>query len=338
MTKFSFGAFLLSSLLFWASCNPEDTLGFNPDNGPLGANPTGVFSPCEEGVNINLDDLPTEIQDYLSENYPGFSFELIQQFLDSGEIRFGVEIEYQGERIEFYFETDGTLVNFGDDQSSQNVAIDDLPVIILDYLEANFPDIPIQAAEIDWEFGMSFFEVELADGTELYFSEDGTFLCNDDDDDDGDDGDDDGDDDDDDDGDGDGDDDISNNTQDLIYDYIQANYSNAQVDDIDRERLCDGTQTFEVELENENFKLYFDIDGNFLFSASRIDEQDLPQAVTDAISSEYPGYQIHSNRIKELLFEDGSKQYEIELEQSGNDDDEIKVIFSENGSILCSED
>ena len=346
MTKFSFSLLLMGALMFFFACNPEDNLGFNPGSGPLGANPNGVFTPCEDGTDITPDDLPDEIRNFLSENYPGFSFDDIEQYLEAVTVRFGIEIEYENEEIEFYFESDGSLISFGDDQSSQMVAIGDLPASILDYLEANFPDIPIEEAEIDFGYGMSFFEIELADGTELYFSEDGSFLCNDNDGDDDDDDEDDnggnnGDDDDDDDEDGGNngdDDDDNNNIPAFIYDYLQANYPNAQVDDIDQERLCGGAQAFEVELENENIKLYFDTDGNFLFSASRIGEQDLPQAVMDAISNEYAGYQIHGNHIKEFLFEDGSKQYQVELELFGNDDDEIQVLFSENGSILCSED
>ncbi|MCB0546086.1 MAG: PepSY-like domain-containing protein [Phaeodactylibacter sp.] len=343
MTKLSLSAFLTGFLLFLSGCNPEDNLGFTPNNGPLGANPNGIFTPCENGVRISPDELPDEVRNYLSENYPGFTFDDIEQFLDSREIRFGIDIEYEGNAIEFYFETDGTVISFGDSQSSQSVAIDDLPAAILDYLETNFPDIPIDISEIDWEYGMSFFEIELADGTELYFSQDGTFLCNDDDDGDDDDGDDDdGDDDDGDDDDGDDDDDDDDDYDDNIYTtinaYIQANYSGSSIDEIDRERLCGGVQAYEVELEGEDIKLYFDTDGDFLYSAQRIEEQDLPQAVTDAIASTYAGYQVEDDDVRELLMEDGSKQYQVEIRQPGDDDDDIQAIFSEDGSLICSED
>ncbi|MCB0593287.1 MAG: PepSY-like domain-containing protein [Lewinellaceae bacterium] len=354
MIKFSFGALLLSGFLFLAACSLEENFGFNPSDGPIGANPSGIYNPCETGVNINPDELPVEIQDYLSANYPGFRYKLIQEFSESGEIRYGIVIRHEGNRIEFYFEADGTLINSGPSQSSQSVNIDSLPALVLDHIEANYPDTPIVEAEIDREFGMSFFKVELADGTALYFSEAGDFLCssidgdddgNGDDNGNGDDDDDDDDDggngngDDDDDDDGDDDDDSPNGSLSSIYTYIQDNYSGSSVDDIEFERLCGGPLAFEVQLEGEDVRLYFDMGGNFLFSATSIAEQDLPQAVTDAISSEYPDYQIANNGVKEFLFEDGSKQYQVKLRPSGNnDDDDIKVIFSEGGDIVCSED
>ena len=97
-------------------------------------------------------------------------------------------------------------------------------------------------------------------------------------------------------------------------------------------------QAYEVELEGEDIKLYFDTDGDFLYSAQRIEVQDLPQAVTDAIASTYAGYQVEDDDVRELLMEDGSKQYQVEIRQPGDDDDDIQAIFSEDGSLICSED
>ncbi len=336
MMKFSFGALLFSALLALAACNEEAIFGFNPPDGPSGPNPPGPFSPCEEGVRTSMNGLPDEIRNYLSDNYPGFSYKRIRQFSDpGGEIRYGIVIEHQGEKIEFYFGADGAVINSGNSQPDQGVAVSDLPAPILGHLDGNFPGIPIDTAEMEWQYGMSFFEVELADGTELYFSEDGTFLCNDND------GDDDGDDDDDDDGDDDDDDD-DHGPHDIpanIYTFVQDNYPGSEIREVGHKRLCGGAQALEVKLRGESFRLFFDTDGNFLFSSSRSSEQALPQAVRDAIASEFPDYSIRDDKVKVLEFEDGSKQYQVELRAAGNhDDEEITAIFSEDGSLVCSEE
>lgn len=120
-----------------------------------------------------------------------------------------------------------------------------------------------------------------------------------------------------------------------IADYINTNYPNYTIEDMDNDIDCDGTSIIEVELENGNdeIELVFDTENNLLYIATEIRTSNLPTAVTDSIAANFPNYFL-DDEADELTMADGSTRYEVELEGSQND---LEVLFAADGTLICQE-
>lgn len=164
--------------------------------------------------------------------------------------------------VELYFDADGNLVyvDYDDYDYDGDVYIpaDSLPQAILAYLAQHYPGVAIRYAEREGDDDEPYrYEVELVNGIELYFDDNGNFLFADTDQDDdgyGDDGYD--------------DDDIQIPPSQLpqaILDYISQHYPNVTIVKAEREEDDDEDYAYEVELSN-GVELYFDANGNFLYA------------------------------------------------------------------------
>ena len=120
-----------------------------------------------------------------------------------------------------------------------------------------------------------------------------------------------------------------------IADYINTNYPNYTIEDMDNDIDCDGTSIIEVELENGNdeIELVFDTENNLLYIATEIRTSNLPTAVTDSIAANFPNNFL-DDEADELTMADGSTRYEVELEGSQND---LEVLFAADGTLICQE-
>ena len=112
-----------------------------------------------------------------------------------------------------------------------------------------------------------------------------------------------------------------------IEEYIQTNYPNARIIEIDRE---DRGYT-EVDIINEGvlLELLFDEGGAWVQTSKDVRVRELPQAVTSAIQATYPGYQIDDADWVETP---ESEWYLVELEMRGEAD--LYVRVTEDGTIL----
>jgi uncharacterized membrane protein YkoI len=344
MKNLIFGIIALITAFTFGSCNLLDD-NSSPGGSPFSTvfNPDAVFSPCEEGIDASYSDLPAAAQDYIQANFANWEVDDVDQYLENGELRFGVELDSLNMEYELLFDANGSLISSGEDDDDTYISISDLPQEVLDYLEAEFPGMAIDEVSTDVEYGLEFFEVELSDDLEVYFSADGVFVCsegsngNDDDDDD-----DDGNDDDDDDNGNDNDDDDNDDDNQVdnlpagVSEFINSNYPGYQIDEASTEEFCNDTNILEVEIEmgNEDIDLYFDLDGNFLFEGDDISTASLPAAVVATLNAEYPGYQIGDAEM--LTLPDGTIQYWVEVENDDDDEDEYDVVLTAEGSIICS--
>ena len=123
---------------------------------------------------------------------------------------------------------------------------------------------------------------------------------------------------------------------DVAYDFIDANYANYTLGDVELEELCNGDEVFEVELEDgpgPDVDLYFDEDGNLLFSATELDSQELPTEVISGVETEFPGSMIDDDAYQ-LDYPDGVVEYLIDVELA--DETEIEAIFGADGVLICS--
>ena len=285
-----FLAFIAVSLIFAACSKDENT---NEDSSQQVQ--SVLF------LNVSTGNYPGDIDTYVSNNYPNDTIEEVyQEDYSNGTTKYEVELSND---IELYFDANGNYLGMDDDDD--NVAVSNLPQVIIDYVNNNHSGENIVKAEFETEDGQDIYEVYLSNGMELYFDSNGNYLGMDD-------------------------DSSYINVSALpqsIKDYISNNYPNAAIlyaeEDYD-----DGQTIYEVKLDN-GMELEFDSNGNLLSSDDdNIPIAQLPQAILDYVSNDYPNNTIVE---AEFEFENGQKMYEVEL------DNELELYFDMNGNFIKSE-
>lgn len=121
-----------------------------------------------------------------------------------------------------------------------------------------------------------------------------------------------------------------------IENFVNGNFADYKIDESEKETLCDGTEVFEVEIEDSNdneLELVFDLEGNHLYTETEISIEELPTAVSESINTNYAGYSVEE--AEKLDWADDTVQYEVELKK---DNTELEVIFDANGIVLCEEE
>ncbi|MDX1542584.1 MAG: PepSY-like domain-containing protein [Christiangramia sp.] len=126
---------------------------------------------------IDPSDLPQNILDFISANYPGVGIEEAEL-----ENNGNYEVELEND-VELIFDGDGNFLGQAQDENDdeqgedeEDIDPDDLPQTILDYIAENYPDNTIIEAEMEEEG----YEVTLNNGIELKFDQEGSFLSQED--------------------------------------------------------------------------------------------------------------------------------------------------------------
>ena len=316
---------LLGTLLCLAfsSCDDSETLSLTP---PGPTSPVeAALSPCDDGESISASQLPQSVIDFLAENYPNSEISDADIYQLGNNVRtYAVELD---DDLEILFDENGLVISASNDDDDEAIPFDELPASIVDYISANYPGATAVAAEFEDFYGSTYIEVELDqfDDLELYFTTDGAFLCLDDsnDDDDG----------------GNDDDGYQGNVPDQIADFVSTNYPNYYLEDIDSEDLCGDVPAIEVELEgpDPDPELYFSTSYEFLFVSYDISAGALPDAVTAALNEDYPGYSLEDDDLERHEYPGGDLEYRVKIELPGDDDD-IEVVLTEAGAIVCTDD
>lgn len=120
-----------------------------------------------------------------------------------------------------------------------------------------------------------------------------------------------------------------------IQNYLNANYPGAEIEESETDTLCTGTAVYEVEVEvsdDNEVDLTFDTEGNLLFTETEIPANQLPAAVTSAISAGYAGFILQEAERLDLA--GGGNQYEVELK---NGQTKLEVLFAADGTKICEE-
>lgn len=335
MTRlFQFFAAIIVVIAF-SGCEVSPFDGFSPNPpSPGGGNSSSVFAytPCLEDEDVEESNLPASVLAYLDTNYPNAAIEDADRYTDAaGNIAFGIELTND---VELLIQADGTLVSSGTDTEEVNLSLANLPDSIAQYLSANYPQLSMLRAELETEYGFSYIEVYFANSSiELYFTNGGTFVCQDDDDDD----------DDDDNGGGNGGGNGNVVLPPNAAAYLQANYPNYPIESVEREDWCNDVLLIEVELEVENgedIDVYFDLSGNFLFESVDGPFSQVPTAVVNGLAAAYPNYVLEDDdddddEVEFLRLADNSLQYLIEIRPTPNSDDDIEVLLDANGNVIC---
>jgi uncharacterized membrane protein YkoI len=188
----------------------------------------------DDNININSSELPSQIIDYINNNYPDNQIVKAEKEFEDGTQVYEITLN---NGFELYFTLDGTFLELEYDNSY--ISTDDVPQAILDYISTNYPDASILFIEKDIEDGVVEYEVYLDNGLELDFDANGNFSSSDD-----------------------NYIPITDLPQSII-DYVETNYPNNTIDEAEIE-FENGQEVYKVELDND-IELYFDMDGNFLW-------------------------------------------------------------------------
>lgn len=114
-----------------------------------------------------------------------------------------------------------------------------------------------------------------------------------------------------------------------VKDAFAAKYPTAQK--VEWEMEEEGEYEAEFKLSGKEMSANFKADGTWIETETAIKSKDLPQAVKDAISSEFPDYEIEE--AEQLERPDLAMGYEVELENEETDE-EMSVVFTADGKVL----
>lgn len=122
-----------------------------------------------------VSEWPTSLRSYITSEFPGFSIGTIQSYKDAQGSEFLLAtMDNQGVLL---FDDSGVFI-CGDESFSlasgydEDIKYEDLPQNIRDYIEVNYPNTTVDEAE----FEDGKYEIELKDGTEICFDQQGNFL------------------------------------------------------------------------------------------------------------------------------------------------------------------
>lgn len=278
-------------------------------------------------------ELPEVAANFITTNFPDFAIrgQDGEDLCDNTDV-LKVELEDgPGPDIDLYFTLAGEFLF-----SATDIMSDELPQAVRATIDSAFATYVIDASSVerfDYPDGSVQYEVELIDANgedhDLVIAPDGAIICWEAD----------FPDDDDDDDDNDGRDSLFTTLPDSVRTFISNTYGGYRVDDVAREDLCDDEYFFEVELEDgpgPDIDLYFSLDWVFRFSASDISADQIPVTVSDAVATDFPGYQIVAGKAERLNYPNGDVAYLLEIENAdGRDRD---VVYDSSGTLKCDDD
>ncbi len=123
---------------------------------------------------LNFEDLPTTIQEYINTHYPAIDIDEIE--LEDGDI---YEIELEND-IELYFSLEGEILYVEDNEDYQGdndndaISLSDLPTGIVTHIEENYSNH--RMVQADFLSEEQQYKVRLTKGIELYFDQASNFI------------------------------------------------------------------------------------------------------------------------------------------------------------------
>jgi hypothetical protein len=120
-----------------------------------------------------------------------------------------------------------------------------------------------------------------------------------------------------------------------IVDFITVNYPSFTIKHAELDSICQFGNVTEVMINDSTaslrLKLAFDSSDAFLFIAERALFTDVPQAVIDSITQNYPAY-TSRDRCEKFTLAAGNIQFKIYLTDGQT---RLSVIFNEDGTVVC---
>ncbi|MGO3183252.1 MAG: PepSY-like domain-containing protein [Aequorivita sp.] len=97
--------------------------------------------------------------------------------------------------------------------------------------------------------------------------------------------------------------------------------------DVEWEKKLDNYKV-EFDLNRQDHDVWYNASGTILKKEQEITEAELPQAIRDAIKSNYAGYRVDD---VEMIWQNNSTTYEVELEKG---QDEKHITFDGDAKVL----
>lgn len=282
----------------------------------------------EEEEDPDQEELPKAITDYLDEQYDGYNFKI-----DDGTLCDGTEIyaitAFQGnEKIDLAFDLAGNFL-----QRAVKIEEEELPEAVTAAIEANYSGYAIgkqKTYRIERADAAVWFKLLLKNEehqVEVIYAEDGTALCETEIEDEEDDEDE--------------EDEITiDDLPQSVLDLLEENYPGYLVASIESQTFCDGTEVYVIEAskeDEEELRIYFDLDWNWWQTAAKFKEADLPTAILETIASDYADYKIMPNQTWEIQRADETLWYRVYLKKN-NGGEKFYAIYTAEGTFLCQEE
>lgn len=107
------------------------------------------------------------------------------------------------------------------------------------------------------------------------------------------------------------------------------------------DQVCGSEEEFhrlDVIQEGELLEvLYYNSDQEFYQAVYQVALEDLPDAVVETLTNDYPQYNIAEGPAEEIVDADNNISYGVRLIHQGNDQ-VLKVYLAEDGTVLCEEE
>lgn len=297
------------------SGDAEDLISFLSDT-------LGIDS-CLSGTQITEADLPVNAQSYLQSTYPQDSIDEVYFYEVGSDTTYHT---YLASGTIVLFDAQGSLVAEGNPDVLDD---DDLDDFVSDFLKQQYPGIDLDEVD-DFEIytlpGGGYLLAAEIDDNELLVEVDGSSICYElslDDD---------GDDDDD-------YDDFCFSKDSLsasVDSLLAADYNGYEIEEIICDSLCDGTQGYWIEIDDEqgsdeeDLFLFFDENDQLLIESVEMDLEDVPSVVVDAAKQAYQ--EIDGDDVMKWTLASGAVEYVFSVEDS---DDEFLASFDDTGAFIC---
>lgn len=121
--------------------------------------------------------------------------------------------------------------------------------------------------------------------------------------------------------------------QDLNASDVPSNLNDAfnkeypKASDVEWEKEMDNYKV-EFDLNRHEHEVWYNASGSVLKKEQEITESELPQAIRDAIKSNYAGYRVDD---VEMIWQNNASTYEVELEKG---QDEKHITFDGDAKVL----
>lgn len=162
-------------LMTFSSCEDDD------DKGQLLVYTICTNEIVQEGIrlsqeNLEVTDWPTQVRSYFTSEFTGFTISTIISYKDTDDaIYYLLEATNGGLLLfddAFNFICGDNTFQIESGKDEDEIYPENLPQVILDYIETNYPGIGIDEAE----FEDGTYDIELNNGIELCFDQVGAFL------------------------------------------------------------------------------------------------------------------------------------------------------------------
>lgn len=111
-----------------------------------------------------------------------------------------------------------------------------------------------------------------------------------------------------------------------VQDAFKAKFSNAE--HVKWEKENSNEWEAEFKMEGKEYSANFSNEGEWKETEHEMNKADLPEAVSNTLSSEFAGYEVEE---AEMVETPKFKGYELELEKGKST---LEVVFDENGKVL----